>query len=221
MTGIDQITASASHEIVEAATDPFPDTQPAYIGVDDDHLAWSVAITGPGEVGDMCGSESSQLGRYIGYFLVQRSWSNQAAAANLDPCVPATSSPYFGAAPEFSDRVPFFFDPFKTPETLGARLVIGASTTIAVRLFSTGPSPNWQVIAMEVPAVPGSTPLGQVPNPTLEFGWDRSYGNNGDVLRLTITRKASGTGGGTSFLIFSGLEDQDSVWNTWSAFVAN
>jgi hypothetical protein len=51
---VDIVTPVASHEIVEAATDPSP-TTPAYDTIDSDHVAWGLA--GGFEVADLCSSD--------------------------------------------------------------------------------------------------------------------------------------------------------------------
>ncbi len=111
LRGIDVITAALSHELVELATDPFVRTNPAYVGVDDAHRAWSLVGTGDSEVGDMCNvSESPDrlYRRLVGDFVVQRTWSNRAALAKQDPCVPAITEAYFNAAPDFHESVKLF-----------------------------------------------------------------------------------------------------------------
>ena len=93
--GVDLTTFMASHEMVEASTDPFGT---AYAQTDLDHIAWAYFFGS--EVGDMCAFHAgaaitpSDIG-----FAVQRTWSNAAAAAFEDPCVPGESSPLFLAAP--------------------------------------------------------------------------------------------------------------------------
>lgn len=75
------LEAAASHELVEAATDPFVDSAPAYQfrGSPDD--PWRIY----GETTDRC------VGRYRvrGGSVLARSWSNEAGAAGEDPCVPS------------------------------------------------------------------------------------------------------------------------------------
>ncbi|HEY2365215.1 MAG TPA: hypothetical protein VGH87_02475, partial [Polyangiaceae bacterium] len=97
LTGFDAISASLSHELVEAATDPLLDTSAAWAFPDVDHLVWSYV---PGaEVADMCDLEPSSFQPLVGSYFVQRSWSNASALAGHDPCVPALAQPYFAAAP--------------------------------------------------------------------------------------------------------------------------
>jgi hypothetical protein len=89
------VETSAGHEIIEAATDPFPLTDPGY-GL--------VSLTDPwgrslgGEVADLCQFQSdvTESG-----FTVPRIWSNSAAKAGTDPCVPppATEAVYYNVSP--------------------------------------------------------------------------------------------------------------------------
>jgi hypothetical protein len=89
------VEASAGHEIIEAATDPFPLSDPGY-GL--------VSLTDPwgrslgAEVADLCQFQSdvTEAG-----FTVPRVWSNSAAKAGTDPCVPppATETVYYNVSP--------------------------------------------------------------------------------------------------------------------------
>ena len=56
------------------------------------------------------GGNSGSFNAYIrgvGDFMVQRTWSNAAAKAGHDPCVPAPATPYIAAEPMFTESVPF------------------------------------------------------------------------------------------------------------------
>lgn len=101
---LDTLTETASHEYFEWATDPFPASDPAWTGVDEDHIAWERLFLG--ELGDLCvlpglGTiKPADLG-----FVVQRQWSNKSSVAGHHPCVPANASvPFFQAIPELPDR---------------------------------------------------------------------------------------------------------------------
>ena len=230
LSGIDAITGSLSHELVEAATNPFVRTAPAFFGVDDTHRAWSFVGTGDSEVGDMCNwAESPErlYRRMVGDFVVQRTWSNRAASAKQDPCIPAVKEAYFSAAPDFRENVKI--GPFATATTPGARLAIGESTTVDVRLFSTGATLDWYVEAAEVaPSFSALVTLAAPAQPALSFTWDKQLGNNGDTVKLTITRRSAGGFGGNGFLIYSSAPNPDPQsgrpslgWNTWAGFVSN
>ena len=51
-----------SHELVEAATDPFPASDPAFYGADQANLVWT--LTTGGEVADM-GKRSQRYGMVV------------------------------------------------------------------------------------------------------------------------------------------------------------
>lgn len=130
----DARTFTLSHELVEASTDPHPDTAPAY-----------VTYHPPAELADLClvpthlppgdGGTSYQ---------VTRVYSNAVAqAGNADPCRPAPDGvAYFGAA----------VDPDTVPLTLDAQG--NGETDFALDLFSFGDQPTvqWGILA-----VPGFT----------------------------------------------------------------
>ncbi len=178
------MTATTSHELVEATTDPRFLTAPAYASVDDAHAFW-MEVTGGGELADLCNLDASDFVTPldVGY-LVQRTWSNAAAAAGHDPCVPAPAVPYFGVDADAPD---VFHDPFAEADVHGVAIPEGQSRTIDVHLFSDAPTGDWLVTALDPQAQAGGPPM-------LAFSLDRATGNNGDVLRLTITPLAGGRG---------------------------
>src|SRR4029079_4338211 len=53
LMGADVLTPALAHELVEAATDPFPDSAPASKTTDPAHVMWAVAMNG-GEIADLC-----------------------------------------------------------------------------------------------------------------------------------------------------------------------
>jgi hypothetical protein len=89
------VERTASHELIEAATNPLPRSAPAYDVPSSTGLSPALALreaVGEGEVGDAC--TGSQVELEAG-FVAQRIWSNSAAAAGADPCLPAAAAPYF------------------------------------------------------------------------------------------------------------------------------
>ncbi len=188
----DEVTAVSSHEFIEAATDPFPDSAPAYQFPDPDHFAY--ALQGGGEVGDMCVREEAG-GQFFPSdypFMVQRSWSNAASRTMHDPCVPAIGDVYFNTIPSMPDRIPIGF--FSIAETAGVKIALGSSSTIKVRLFADGPLDAWTVSAKDVTR----------DGVHLAFSFDKTSGVSGDEVSLTITRKSeSKTYGFEIFGIYS------------------
>lgn len=204
LSGIDVVTGTSSHEWVEAATDPYPTTKPAYATVDADHLSWMFAL-GAGEVGDMCAQYDSSFykDKDIGYF-VQRSWSNAAAAAGKEPCVPALPNdpPYFNTSPRLKDDVDLSFG-----TTKGVTVPVGKSKTIQLDLFSSAPTSGPWTVAV------GATG-GQNATPPVTFTLDKTSGKNGDKINVTITSNAAASSrlGGTTFIVTSTLGSEKHYW---------
>jgi hypothetical protein len=167
------MTSTTTHELAEAATDPLFLTSPAYAAVDDAHAFW-MELTGGGEVGDLC-EQDLVTPPDVGY-AVQRIWSNAAASAGHDPCVPAVAPAYFNVAADAPDA---FFDPYAGTTVEGVAIQPHQSRTIDVHLVSDGPTDAWQVTGVDPNAAQGGERL-------LKLTLDRDVGSNGDVLHLTI-----------------------------------
>ncbi len=126
-------TLSASHEVLETASDPIPPSGFALDQTNTENWGW-IDVTGGGELADMCvdffGLNQDQTSD--GIFTAQRIWSPSRAAANADPCVPVPPGEgYFNAAP----RQSFFV------------LDVGESATFPVDAFSYQAMADWTVIA--------------------------------------------------------------------------
>jgi len=203
------LTAVSSHELYEEATDPF---KTAWVSVDADHLGFS--LTPPfSEIGDMCIADPTVyvVAPEIGA-TVQRAWSNAAAAAGKNPCVPAPATPYFAAVPVEKDGVKIGSD-FEgwSGSTRGVHVPVGQTKTIEVDLFSESPVPPWHVNVYDVATVQGR-------KPELSVSLDVGGGNNGDKLTLTIKALSPGEGGGSRYLIVS----DDGVHGTfWLGYIGN
>jgi len=202
-TGINYVSAVASHELIEAVTDPFPGATSdtfGYAEPDPDHIAFMFA--GMGELGDMCVPIGGAF--YIPSdfpYLVQRTWSNKVAPTGHDPCLPEPPGQvYFNSAPVLNDDVTIK-DNGQAGATKGVHIPVGQSKTIEIDLFSEAPSSAWTVSAKEV----GGTGLA--------FAFDNTSGANGDKLHLTITvNHANPSFGAEVFLLTSTLGTQHSVW---------
>jgi hypothetical protein len=209
LMGIDFVTTALSHELAEASTDPHPETEPAFAGTDDADLVWSF-MTG-GENGDMCAVidqfwvKPADLG-----YTVQRLWSNKAALASHDPCVPAPATPYFNAAFTPTDTVKVT-DPSgvgPSMDTKGIKIAVGQSKTIELDLYSDQPTRDWIVSAYD-PGGGGGPGPGSIP---LTFALDKTSGKDGDKLQLTITLKSAPQGGIEPFVIESRLDGVSTQW---------
>ena len=192
-----ELTFAASHEIIEAATDPYlsPDRQ-SYDAFGSDSDAWDL-VGGGGEVGDRC-VDFTGMGQdsYMeSGFLVQRSWSNAAAKASHDPCVPApstTKQPYFNVAPSVSDMLV---------------MKVGQTKTFDLTAFSDGPTPAFSVDVTEVSQFFGGSNV-------LDLSLDQSTLQNGQKTRLTVTLTSDpGKGGFAAFQVTSTLGQ---IAHTWS-----
>jgi hypothetical protein len=205
---LDQVTDTISHELVEAATDPKVISAPAFETVDQEHIAWSRAAGA--ELADMCEWSTAESDRLVGNYLVQRIWSNKAATAGTDPCVPAAPGMYFNSAPELgqvsvgSSAVP----------TLGVTVALGSGIEIPFKLFSDQPGSAWDVAAID-----GAELFGDEPSLEVEYGSVYS-GSNGDTVTIRVNRKkAAPKGGNLLFVEDKPSGDDQTVSSYWWVFV--
>ena len=194
-----ETTASATHEIVEAMTDPFPNASPAYNQLDAEHALWQYVLGGS-EIGDLCAQSPDSFGvnAELGY-TVQRSWSNKAAAAGHNPCVPqATGEVYFNAVYEPTDPV----DLGGGMTTKGLALSVGQSKTVDVTLISDAPMNSFKVAGISLN--PGEV--------TVTF--DKAGGYNGDKLKMTVKLNSAPSGGSplAPFFIVSTYGQAQQIW---------
>jgi hypothetical protein len=201
---LDVTTASASHEFLEAVTDPQPQTNPAYGQVDNDHLIWMFAIGG-GEIGDMCAQNPGVFYKPQGLgFEVQRTWSNAQAAASHDPCVPANGQPYFNSAPVLNDVINLNIG--QPVQTKGVKIPVGQSKAVELDLYSDAPTSGpWSLRAVD-----GAMLMGGTPN--LSFSFDKTSGQNGDKILMTITVQSASMFNAEAFLLLSQLGVKYSLW---------
>ena len=140
VTDIQERTVAISHELVEATTDPFPGPATAYGQEDDNDIVWT-AVSG-GETADMCEfNDDSNLVPPGSKYMIQRTWSNAAAALMQNPCVPTPPGiPYFNSYPALTQI------PYNGGTTMGVNIPLGQSKTIDVKLSSAGATPGpWSV----------------------------------------------------------------------------
>jgi hypothetical protein len=204
----DSVSLLASHEIVEAATDPHLD---GYLAPLDSNYAWTYTMSG-GEVGDLCEHDvASDLYDATLGFVVQRIWSNAAAMSGHDPCVPrADGDTYFAAAPVANDALMLTF---KAPGALplaasGVYVPVGAKKTIALQLFSDAPTGPIDVWAEEFAIFPA-----QQQPPDLRLSVDKGSGSNGATVNLTIEVLRDGAGEGHQYvMVYAQSGDQQHRW---------
>jgi hypothetical protein len=208
LTPLQNVTTTISHELAESATDPFSDTSPAYAESDDADFIWTVA-TG-GEVADMC--EYNADSNYTppgSTYMVQRSWSNAAATAGTNPCVPVPMPAlYFESVPVLPDAITLDYYG-QTVQSQGVSIPIGSSKTIDVRLSSTAPTSGpWTVTAYDL----NYYLTGDTTTANTVLTLDTTSGSNGDVLHLTIrVNSAYPHLGGEGFVLVSDLGTQENI----------
>jgi hypothetical protein len=205
-SGLDALTGTTSHELIEAVTDPFPQTSPAYSQVDDGHFYWETFLGG-GEVGDMCAQFQSSFTKFSELpYTVQRGWSNKAAKAGHDPCVPALQGEaYFNSYPVMNDTIKFAFGP-QSINVKGVKIAQGQSATVELDLFSDAPTSGpWTVNATDLAAQRGQAPQ-------LKFAFDKTQGQNGDRINMTITVVQASTRGHETFIVSSKLNGKSHIW---------
>jgi hypothetical protein len=203
VTDLQQITVAAAHELVEAATDPRVQTYPAFGQNDDADVIWT--LTTGGEVADMCEFNRNAYAIPSGSkYMVQQSWSNAAAKAGKDPCLPAQPGPYFNAIGVLPDTLSISGVPFNTK---GVKLKVGESKTIDVKLFSEGPTSK----PISVKAIDYSYAVGG--SSTLDLKLDKTSGMNGDTLKLTIKMLSlDSTTGADAFFLEADIDGQSNLW---------
>ena len=168
---LDLLTSVATSMIASDAADPLTSLsgQPAaWGGFDAPH---AMAQYGNDEVGSACellppAAEQGVSGA------VDRIWSNAAAAAYHDPCLPAPSDPYFVAVPVLTDDIDL-----GSAHTKGVIVPRGQSVTVEVQLLSDGPTDAWDL----------SAPI----SGGLDLTFDQPTGNDGDTRKLTVHAPSS------------------------------
>jgi hypothetical protein len=181
LTGIAAATAALSTALLDAVTDPDSITNSAWVETDQNHVAWATAAGG-GEICSLCALEPESFGLLSEIpYTAERCWSNLAAAAGHDPCVPAPSGvSYFNAMPVLPDTVNF-----EGVATAAVQIPAGTSRTIAVDLFSdAATSGPISVSALDYAASMGKPPV-------LTLALDSATGLNGQHLNLTVTVPAT------------------------------
>lgn len=201
-SAIDTLTAVASHEIAEAATNPRVLSTGADLGLVDfdkaKYLGWSLS-TGDAELGDLCEGKPESVVRGPADFpvMLQRLWSNKSAAAGHDPCVPAPSTPYYNVTPIDLETIDVFIDKDTTSTRgRGFRVALGQKKTIKVGFFSDAAMPGpWTITAAE-----GSY-FSPESNHRLSITVSKGSGNNGDYGSIEVTANPSSAGAGNAVLM--------------------
>lgn len=190
-------TVSASHEFIEAVTDPHPQSMTAWYAYND---AWFPP--GGGEIADLCENGAGAVDANGNN--VSKAWSNVAAAASKDPCVPSDpNGVYYGAAVDTNEM-------FTMPDPTGGpdyqtegfiSVKAGAAKTVPVDVFSQAKLPHDLTIVASKGQRGGdpnvSTPITTGVTATLSGTTAR----NGTKLTLTISTAASTPKGDHPFVV--------------------
>lgn len=182
-------TETASHEMVESATDPHAETDLAWAGFDQDHYAWERWNDKQDELADACeyfAEANDDEPMPLGW--LQRSWSNAGAAAGHDPCVPAPDGAYYNATPLGLDAISVA-KKSGSIATKGYSIAVGAKRTIQIGLYSDAPHDPWTVNVVEGDGL--TTPT----TPHLTVAQSVTSGRNGDVLDVDLTAGSASASG--------------------------
>jgi hypothetical protein len=166
--GLDLVTRSATHETVEAATDPYDVPTDGWYLDPSPTDPWSTERSD--EVADLCEDENAVT---LGGFAIERSWSN-AGAANDHPCLPAVAGEVY-------------YNVSATPADMPT-VMPGSSVTFTITGWSTAPMADWQLMLM---SSDGSALTFGDMNPVL----NDTTTNNGRTTTLTLTVPATAASG--------------------------
>jgi hypothetical protein len=152
---------SVSHELIEAATDPYP-LDPAYTWTFGDRVPQVYAEIS--ELADLCEQQAPVIENGL---TLTRVWSNAAAMAGTgDPCVPVPqpAGVYYGTSVNVADAVP--------------DVRPNDHATIHLTAFSEGPAAPWQVELVTYPGYNKFTP---------RFSLSPSTVQNGETITVTVS----------------------------------
>lgn len=209
-TPVQESTLSMSHELIEAVTDPNPQSAPALTGFDADHFSFTYFQELQAETGDACeffrasNFEDKETSPAPFDYFVQRTWSNAGGAAGHDPCVPAAGKVYFNVTPLMQDDVHVTIPGVLTggasmmQPTKGIKIPAGQSATFPVGFYSDGPTGGpWTIsVSKGNPILAGSQggALIEMYNPsTLTATVDKTSGQNGEKAYVTVSVTSNGT----------------------------
>jgi hypothetical protein len=190
----DNLTVSTSHELIEAVTDPAPNSGGGWYMSSND--AWS----GPqgGETADLCESRAVMN---VGPWAVTTAWANDAAQASRDPCQPSPPNEiYFGAAVD--TEIAPVTTPDGTHQSDGFVVVKrGESRDVDVVVFSEAPLPSdVQLFVGRGSTNPDPTKLAPM-IPGVQATLSRTKAHNGQGSTLTIKAANNATLGDHVFIV--------------------
>jgi hypothetical protein len=207
------VEISASHELNEAATDPHPGSNAAYVGFDGNHLAFEFFNQFQDELGDACENFAEATdGTDFTPYTVQRQWSNKSAAAGSHWCLPKLNEPFYNTTflPASSlDTINVDLSALGmgagSVQSKGFKVALNGSRTFAIGYFSdeatNGP------FTLDVQGLGAANPIAQdqngnaINNGDAMVTIDKTSGVNGDTANVTMTPTSFSTLGVTFFYI--------------------
>jgi len=149
-------------------------------------------------------------------YLVQKVWSNKAAAMSHDPCEPDGASPYFNAAPVLTQAITVDDPNAGTYMTQGVSIPVGKTGVVTLDLFSDAPTSGPIVVsAFDVASAFLGGPA------ELSFKFDKTQGDNGDQVQMTIKRLSAGSMNASVFWVQTQIGSNVDVQNVWVGLVGN
>ena len=192
LSAIDAATSAASHELGEAATDPFENA--GFRGFDLPHASWELFQRFQTENGDACEFYQESYYKEDGDlpFAVQRQWSNKNALGGHDPCAPVPSGEtYFNVTPLSLDNITVSLASgggSSRTHTKGYLIPVGETRTVTLEFVSDRPMPEWTIDAVEGnPLLPPTAD-----DAHLDLSVIAGTGVNGQKAYLTIKVNSAG-----------------------------
>jgi hypothetical protein len=184
------VTATAAHEIIESVTDPLPDVAPGWLYFDPQHYSFEMYNDEQDELADACENYLSSYyleGADLPFY-VQRTWSNESAAAGHDPCVPlAPSEPYYNISISEPDTLTVTAEDGTRHSSEGYRIAPGSTRTIPFTFVSDVPTDGgWFLSAIE------GNVIDEVSPSRLTIHVDTPQGVNGQAGSITVTVNSVG-----------------------------
>ena len=182
------LTGSASHELLEMATNP--DT--AKRGFSFVQSSTNLGFTASGvEAMDPCGFLAREKEVVASGFVVRRAWSNREASQGRDPCVPASAGrPYLALVP-------------RQPSVRLAK--VGDSVTIGMDAAASQPVSGWAVSAFDLTGA-------QEGERYVDVALDKTSVTAGQSATLTITLRKQPPRGLSVVGVVSTMGDDSYVW---------
>jgi hypothetical protein len=211
---------TASHEYVEATTNPYPTSASlGYVGFDADHLSWDLYTGYNDELADACQNWADSYIEEAAPFpyWVQRIWSNARALAGHDPCAPEPAGPYRGItlfpSEEASISVDLTSIGMSKTTTRGFAAKVGQTVTFGVGFYSDAATNGSWAIAYDFPqSLLLFDAMGQpVRNGAATVQIDQTVGQNGEIARVSVTPTVAGE---------LGFQVMAITWNPPPALVA-